>query len=127
MTRNIWHSCTNVELASHFEGKSLLVYQAFERYVALARACGPVTVYAQKTRIVIQARVRFAGAVVRRDWLDAAMWLKRRAEHPLLTRVEDFGAAGFGHHFRISTPDQVDKRLAKLMREAYKIGIQASK
>jgi hypothetical protein len=124
VTANIWHSCTNIELSSHFEGKSPLLYETFDRYAALARACGPVTVYAQKTRIVIQARVRFAGAVVRKNWLDAGLWLKRRAEHPRLVRIEDFGAAGFGHHFRLSKPADIDAALAALVREAYQIGIQ---
>ncbi len=41
----------------------------------MARACGPVTVYAQKSRIVFQARVRFAGAVVHNEWLEATLWL----------------------------------------------------
>ncbi len=52
----------------------------FRRWVDIARSCGPVTVYAQKTRIVIQARVRFAGAVVRQQWLDAALWLNGRRD-----------------------------------------------
>jgi uncharacterized protein DUF5655 len=104
----------------------LNLFATFERYVDLARACGPVTVYAQKTRIVIQARVRFAGAVVRKNWLDAGVWLKRRASHPRLVRIEDFGKAGFGHHFHLSTPAAVDEPLATLMREAYQIGSQAT-
>ena len=125
VTKNLWHSCVNVDLASHFEGKAPGLRATFERFADLARACGPVTVYAQKTRIVITARVRFAGAVVRREWLDAGLWLKRRAEHPRLTRVEDFGAAGYGHHFRLARPGDVDAALAALVREAYLIGIQA--
>jgi hypothetical protein len=61
--------------------------------VAVARASGPVTVYAQKTRIVIQARVRFAGAVVRQRWLDAALWLKRRIAHPACIASESLRRA----------------------------------
>src|SRR5262245_16885009 len=125
VTRNLWHSCTNVDLATHFAGKPPVLLETFERFVDLARACGPVTVYAQKTRIVVQARVRFAGAVVRKDWLDAGLWLKRRASHPRLVRVESFGKAGFGHHFRLATPDDVDEALAALVREAFQIGVQA--
>ena len=90
----------------------------------MARRCGPVTVYAQKTRIVIQARVRFAGAVVRNHWLDASIWLKRRAEHARLTRIEDFGHLGFGHHFRLAGRGDIDDALARLMREGYRIGEQ---
>ena len=95
----------------------------FRRWVAIARACGPVTVYAQKTRIVIQARVRFAGAVVRRDWLDAGLWLRRRVTHPRVHRIEDFGRLGYGVHFRLATPEDIDARIVNFMREAYAAAI----
>ena len=124
VTKNIWHSCSQHDLEEHLGGKPPELRAAFERFVETARACGPVTVYAQKTRIVIQARVRFAGVVVRGRWLDASMWLKRQVEHPLLTRVESFGRLGYGHHFRLRSAADVDETLALFMREAYAIGQQ---
>ena len=98
--------------------------EAFDAFVRLARECGPVTVYAQKTRIVIQARVRFAGGVARRDHFRAALWLKRRASHPRLTRVESFGPLGFGHYFRLEGSRDADSALGALVRESYRIGRQ---
>jgi hypothetical protein len=83
-----------------------------------------VTVYAQKTRIVIMARVRFAGAVVRVGHLDAGLWLRRRISHSKLDRVEDFGRLGFGHHFRLTSPEDIDAELEELMCEAYRVGTQ---
>ena len=114
VTKNLWHSCGRYHLTDHFKGKPRALRQAFDRFVGLAKACGPVTVYAQKTRIVIQARVRFAGAVVRRDWLDAGLWLKRRVEHPCLTRVESLGRLGYGLHFRLRQPEDADEALGDL-------------
>jgi hypothetical protein len=119
VTRNLWHSCGRYRLASHFAGKPAALRAVFRRWVAVARACGPVTVYAQKSRIVIQARVRFAGAVVHAQWLDAALWLKRRVRHPRAYRVEDFGTLGYGVHFRLTAPGDIDRGLVALMREAY--------
>ena len=110
-------------LARHFTGKPAALRTTFRRWVAIARACGPVTVYAQKTRIVIQARVRFAGAVVRSSWLDAGLWLRRRIKHPRVHHIEDYGRLGFGVHFRLAVPDDIDGRIVKLMREAYAAAI----
>jgi hypothetical protein len=118
-SRNLWHSCGNVRLAHHFKGRSPVVGRVFARWRALARACGPVTVYAQKTRIVFQARVRFAGAIVHDDWLEATLWLGRAVAHPCLHRVESFGRAGYGIRFRLTSPDDIDSRLEGFMREAY--------
>ena len=70
------------------------------------------------------ARVRFAGAVVRASYLDANLWLRRRVDHPRLRRVEDYGALGFGHHFRLEAPTDIDGPLQALMKEAYRVGTQ---
>jgi hypothetical protein len=127
VTRNLWHSCGRHRLADHFAGKPANLRATFRRWVAVARSCGPVTVYAQKTRIVIQARVRFAGAVVRQEWLDAGLWLKRRVTHPKVRRIEDFGKLGYGVHFRLTAPADIDRSLAALMREAYRAAIVAKR
>lgn len=72
----------------------------------------------------MQGRVRFAGAVVRKDWLDATMWLKRPVSHPLLVRTESFGNLGYGHHFRLCDPTDIDQAMIELLGEAYAIGQQ---
>jgi hypothetical protein len=120
VTRNLWHSCVRVQLRSHFRGRAAALYPTYRAWAALARACGPVTIYAQKSRIVFQARVRFAGAVVRAGYLDAGLWLRRRVHHPLLRRTESFGPLGYGLHFRLTRPADIDGALRGLMREAYR-------
>lgn len=124
MTKNLWHSCVRVALAEHFRGRPAERRKTYNRWVAAARACGKVTAYAQKSRITIMARVRFAGAVVHASYLDAGLWMRRRVEHPLLRRTEDFGRLGFVHHFRLERPDDVDAPLEALMRESYRVGTQ---
>jgi hypothetical protein len=62
--------------------------------------------------------------MVRKDWLDATMWLKRRVTHPKLIGTESFGRLGYGHHFRLCEPDDVDSSLVDLLGEAYAIGQQ---
>jgi uncharacterized protein DUF5655 len=121
VTKNLSHSCGNYRLADHFTGTPPSVRQSFNRWVAVARKAGPVTVYAQKTRIVFQSRVRFAGAVVKKTWLDAGIWVRRPVKHPRLVRTEYFGRLGYVHHFRIERPTDIDDALEKLIREAYEM------
>jgi hypothetical protein len=108
-----------VPLRAHFRGAAAALYPTYRAWAALARSCGPVTIYAQRTRIVFQQRVRFAGAVVRAGYLDASLWLRRRVSHPRLRRTEDYGGLGFGLHFRLTSPADIDRALGRLMREAY--------
>ena len=124
VTRNLWHSCVRVPLADHFKGKDPIVRRLFTQWHSLARRSGPVTVYAQKSRIVFQVRVRFAGAVTHKSWLEATLWLQHRADHPCLTRVEDFGRLGYVLHFRLAKAEDIDGDLAALMGEAYSVGKQ---
>jgi hypothetical protein len=122
VTRNLAHSCGRYRLSDHFRGKDPGLREVFHAWVSAASAAGPVIVYAQKTRIVFQVRVRFGGAVVRTTWLDASLWLKREVRHPRLLRIENFGSLGYGLHFRLEQPKDVDRRLRALMREAYRVG-----
>jgi hypothetical protein len=50
--------------------------------------------------------------------------LRRRADHPRLRKIEDFGRLGQVHHFRLERPEDVDGALETLMREAYRVGTQ---
>ena len=124
VTRNMWHSCSNYSLDSHFVGKSPVVREVFDRLLALVKMCGPVTVIPQKTRIAIQARVRFAGGLARKRWFEAALWLTRKAAHPALQRVETFGPHSYGLHFRLMCVEDLDEAFGELVREAYAVGRQ---
>jgi hypothetical protein len=53
----------------------------------LIERCGPIEVIAQKSRIAIMARVRFAGATVLRDRVRLNIALTRRLDEPWVERV----------------------------------------
>ena len=130
ITPNMWHSCGRWRLADHFAGKPRVIRQLFNRLCKVVRECGPVTIYAQKTRIVFQVRVRFGGVIARYHWLEAGLWLERRAQHPTLQRVQPFAAYnshGYGHFFRLTALNQLDDDFAAFVREAYAVGCQTSR
>ncbi len=124
VTPNMWHSCVRLTLADHFRGKSPARKATFDRWLRAARACGPVRVIPQKTRIAFQVRVRFGGAVIRASYVDGTLWLTRRVKHSTLRRTEVYGPRSFGHHFRLERPADVDPALEALVREAYAVGRQ---
>lgn len=116
------HSCVVVTLDDHFVGKPTQVRDLFDEYVAFVRRYGgPVRVIPQRSRIALPRRVRFGSLMVRRRWLDVGLWLKRKAEHPLLSKVDDYGALGRYHWFRLTEPAQLDEALGELVREAYRM------
>jgi hypothetical protein len=119
VTRNLWHSCGKYALEDHFKGKLSLLHETFDQLVAIANGCGPVTIYAQKTRIVFMVRVRFASVIVRKSSLDLGLWTTHRVAHPLLQKTEVFGPRSYYPHFRLTKPNDVDPALKTLVRETY--------
>ncbi len=119
VTPNTWHSCGVFPLEDHFKGSEPSVRETFDRLTETIQGFGPVTVYAQKTRIVYQARTRFASVITRRRWLICQLWLKRQVEHPRLQRIEMYTYRDFGHILRLDQPKDVDQELAALIEEAY--------
>jgi hypothetical protein len=125
VTTNLSHSCSRYPLSYHFKGTDPIVREIFDEYLAVVESFGPVMVIPQKTRIVFQVRVRFAGAVTRKHWLDCGLWLKRRAEHPLFYKVEKLNARDHIYSFRLKRVEDLrDKNLRRLLREAYAVGRQ---
>jgi hypothetical protein len=124
VTRNLSHSCGRYAIDDHFRGKDPNLRATFDRLVEIAGACGPLTVYAQKTRLVFMVRVRFANVVVRKNALDLGLWLIRKAGHPLAKKIEIFGPQSFMPHIILAGSQDIDRELEALVCEAYQTGTQ---
>jgi hypothetical protein len=127
VTANIWHSCTNIALDEAFARSSPEVRESFDRYVDLIARCGPISVIAQKTRIVIMGRVRFAGAVLRRDRFIASFALTRRINHPQF-RIEAYSERWIAHRFDVRTSADLEiPGLSEWLCESYRdLGMQGA-
>ena len=123
VTRNMWHSCSNHTLAEHFRACDPALRPLFDQYLEFVRSLGPVAVIPQATRISFQGRVRFAGVVVRKQWLEGGLWLKRRVEDARFRRVAHYGGNDWGYRFRLRQPADLDATL-KYLCEAYEVGQQ---
>lgn len=121
-TANKWHVCGQFALDDHFIGKDLIVRELFNQLLTTLQDFGPVHVYPLKTRIVFQAETQFAAAVTRKHWLEGYVWLRRRAAHPLIRRVEMQVFRDYGHIFRLTTLNDLDPQLMALLHEAYVLG-----
>ena len=117
------HACGRWTLDRHFEGRSEVVREIYDRFLAMLERFGPVTVLPEKTRIAFQGRMSFAQLTVRREWALGHLVLARRVNDPLFTKVESFSPRNHAHHFRLDAPEQVDA-LESFAREAYAVGRQ---
>jgi hypothetical protein len=122
---NSYHSCLNWPLELHFEGKGK-ARVLFDAFRAAVESTGPVTLVSNKTNIGFMTRTRFAGCQPRKDYLSAAVWLKRRAESPRVRRIEQYGSHDFVLRFDIRDPSDIDAGIMKLLAEARTVGDQVS-
>jgi Domain of unknown function (DUF5655) len=123
VSRNLPHSCQVVPLDEFFEGAAPELRDLFELYVAAVGA--DVTVNATKSRIALQARMRFAGIDrPRRHYLLANFVLTRPIESPRLERVEYVPPYYYVHRLRLTDPADIDSELRSWLAEAYEVGAQ---
>jgi len=127
VTANVWHSCTSFEVDAALAGLPSEVLAAWTRFVEMIAACGPITVIAQKSRIVIMSRVRFAGVVLRRRKLIASFALTREVPDARF-RIERYSERWIAHRFDLTSPADLEiPRLAELLCESYRdLGMQGA-
>jgi hypothetical protein len=127
---NMAHSCVTVPLDALFARSTPAARAAFDAFVALIEHCGPVEVIGQKTRIVVTARVRFAGAKVLRDRVRLNIALTRRIDAPWVERIDTYlNGRWNAHHFLASSPADLDAipELPRLVCEGYRdLGMQGA-
>ena len=125
VSASMWHSCGRWKLDALFATSDPHVFELFQKFRRMVRACGRSTMIPQKTRVVFTVRMRFAGAMVRKSHLRIGLVLERPL--PPDPRLVDTLVASprcYAHSFKIERADQLDGSMAALIREAYDSGTQ---
>jgi hypothetical protein len=123
-TRNQPHSCGRFELDDLFRRSQPQVRELYEAFARAVRACGPVTVIPQKTRIAFQVRMRFAALMPRRSWLMGHLVLAERHPASCFERVDSYSPRAHAHVFRLRSPRDLTAELRRWITAAYDVGRQ---
>ncbi|UVJ39182.1 YdeI/OmpD-associated family protein [Arthrobacter sp. CJ23] len=124
VTPNMYHSCQQHSLDDPFRSKPDHVRQLFDLVRHAIESIGPVILVPHQDRVAFMVRVRFAGAVPRKRWLDVEFWLTRRVESERFHRIETLTPRTHIHTVRLLDPSDVDGELEGWLREAYAVGRQ---
>lgn len=106
---NLWHSCVNIPVDTHFENAPPRLREGFDAFVRAAEQNGRIVRRPVKTRIALQAYTRFAAVNVRVKDLACHVILDHGRQSPPTLRVEKIGNF-YLHAFVLATPDEVDAR-----------------
>jgi hypothetical protein len=120
----MWHSCGKFALEDLFACSEPQVEKIFHQFAAMVRACGPVHMIPQKTRVVFQVRMRFAGATPRKSHLICHFILPRRIDHARFHKIETFNPRCHAHYLRVAEESELDAELARWLKQAYEVGQQ---
>jgi hypothetical protein len=121
-TRNQWHACGSFELEALFTRSEPTVRRLYDRFLGIVRRCGPVTVIPQKSRIALQARIRFAALTPQKSALKGHLVLPQRRPSNRFTKIETYSPRSHAHVFRVRSAEELDKEFRDLIREAYLAG-----
>jgi hypothetical protein len=124
ITKNIWHACGKFTLQELFARSEPHVIKLFNKFAEMIRACGPVTMIPQKTRVVFQVRVRFAGCYPRKSHLLCGLALPRVDNDSRFFKTEKFAPHFIIHSFRVYCDADLDDKVQQWMCESYKVGGQ---
>jgi len=123
--RNQSHFCdAKPGLDEHFARKPPEVRLLFDAFADAVRACGPVDVIPEKTRIAFHVRMSFAVIMPRRDGLAGHFIFARRVPHPRFMRIETYSPQNHLHAFRLARVEEIDAQFRGWIRDAYAIGEQ---
>jgi hypothetical protein len=122
--RNQFHFCTRITVRQYLKSKTPLALSLYQKFVKLVRRCGPVIVFANKTRIGFQVRMAFADVLLKKNRLDAYVILARRLESSRFTKIETLSPRNHIHYFRIQSPEELDAEVLAWLHEAYRVGRQ---
>ena len=124
VNRNQYHSCKRHKIDDAFAGKPSFVRELYDRLAAMIGAMGPVKVIPYRDKVSFMVRVRFAGAVPRKNWLDVAFWTTRRIDHRRFHKIETLKPDVHLHLLRVTDASQLDAELTSWLRESYAVGCQ---
>ena len=123
-TKNQWHSCGSFDLEPLFARSEPHVRELYERFLAIARENGPVTVIPQKSRIALQVRMRFAALMPQKSALKGHLVLAQRQDSDCFERVDTYSPRNHVHVFRLQAAEQLDRRFRDFVAAAYLVGCQ---
>jgi hypothetical protein len=125
VTATTYHSCGRYSYEAHFAKTEPPVRAIFDALAHAVSAIGPVRIYPQKTRIVMQTRIRFAAVMAQKRRVIFGMLVPRDVTSPRIVKREEFGSKRYvGVHVVLEDVTQIDREIKRLMRKAYKIGCQ---
>ena len=100
--RHQTHFCGSPrDLAAQLDGKPPGLKLLFGHLLEEIRACGPVTVLAERTGIAFGAGLAFMTVMVQPAALCGHLVLPDRRRHPRFVRVETRAPHHHAHHFRL--------------------------
>lgn len=121
----MWHSCGKISLDDLFAPSEPHVLKLFHKYANMVRASGPdVHMIPQKTRVVFQVRMRFAGATPRKSHLLCHFILPRKIDNERFYKIETFSPRCHAHYLRVNEEADLDRDVACWLKKAYEVGQQ---
>jgi hypothetical protein len=122
VTKNMNHSCTRHELDDLFRDKPVQVRALFDRFRAMVDERGPTTMIVYRDRVGFMVRVRFCGAIPKRNHIELAFWFTQREDNPRFSKIETIATNTHVHRAKIRNLEELDDSVHRWIDVAYRVG-----
>ena len=112
------HTCTRIELGELFERKPDNMVLAFDAILQAIVPWEPNEVSVARHSIVCTSRRAWCIIKPMARQLDVKVYLSTELPSPLIRRITPYGKR-YGHHIRISEPEEVTEEVIKLLRRGW--------
>jgi len=116
------HSCTRHGLGDVFRDKPVYVRALFDRFRAMVDERGPTTMIVYRDRVGFMVRVRFCGAIPKRDHIELAFWFIKREDNPRFSKIETIATNAHVHRAEIRNLEELDGSVHRWIDVAYRVG-----
>src|SRR5260370_24085028 len=120
----MWHSCGKFSLENLFSRSGPHVLKIFRKFAKIVGSCDRSRMIPEKTRVVLQVRMRFAGATPRKSHLTCHFILPRKIDNHRFHKIETFNPRCHAHHLHVSSEAELDAEIGSWLNEAYAVGQQ---
>lgn len=113
-------------VARHLDGAPESAVELYRLFIGAVEEIGPFSYAVSKTTITLKGSRRgFAGARPDRRGVRGYMDLQREVHDPRILSVAPYTKRLFVHHFRLTSPSDIDEQFVGWLREAYAVGAGA--
>jgi len=115
------HSCTEIDIDSHFINKSPLLIATFQKLLSEVKKIGMVNISPVKSSIMFKVDSTFCSVKFKKESLVIEFFLDHIEKEPLVIKILQVSQNRIVHIVNLYKPEDVNSKVIKWLKESYQL------